>query len=827
MPIVVSRRRPAPFPATLVAAALLAGGAAAGSGKEADPADLSDPAGLAAAAAPGNPAGLAAPTASGSLLGFTDAHAAEQRALEARFDAALDVKNLRPWLQRLAARPHHVGSPYQKENSEFVAGLFRSWGYDTRIEEFLVLFPTPKERLLEMVAPAQPRAGAGRANQRAGSGSAGQTWKASLTEPPIPEDSTSGQTAEQLPPYNAYSIDGDVSGELVYVNFGVPKDYEELERRGIDVKGKIVISRYGGSWRGIKPKVAAEHGAIGCVIYSDPHEDGYFAGDVYPRGGYRNEHAVQRGSVADMPLYSGDPLTPGVGATREAKRLDIKEAKTLTKIPVLPISYGDAEPLLRELGGPMAPASWRGSLPLSYHLGPGPARVHLKVAFDWKMVTAYDVIARLAGAERPDEWIVRGNHYDGWVNGATDPLSGQVAMLEEARAVAELAKGGWRPKRTIIYAAWDGEEPGLLGSTEWAETHDRELQAKAVLYVNSDTNGRGYLEVGGSHTLQKLMNQVAADVPDPEKKISVAKRRRARLLEGGGGDLAERTERKEARSGGELRINALGSGSDYTPFLQHLGIASLNLGYGGEGEYGQYHSAYDSFDHFVRFMDPTFQYGIALARTAGRVVLRTAGADVLPFEFPSFADTVGRYVKEVEELADRLREETEEHNQQIDDKVFDAVSDPTQKWWATPRWKEPVPRLNFAPLENARDRLSASAKAYQQALDRAGAGGGGALSAEARRSLDAVLIRTERTLTGAGLPRRPWYVHQVYAPGYYTGYGVKTLPGVREAIEERKWQEFDEQVAATAKALEAFAAEVDRATAILKAAAPAPQPEKP
>ncbi len=747
---------------------------------------LGAPAVLAAALAS---AALAAPATApeAPLLGFSPAHAAEERALEARFDAALRREELAPWLKRLSARPHHLGSPYDKDNAEFIAGLYRSWGYDTRIEEFRVLYATPKERRLEMLAP--------------------HPFTASLIEPPLPQDATSGQTAEQLPVFNVYSIDGDVTGDLVYVNYGVPKDYDELERRGIDVKGKIVIARYGGSWRGIKPKVAAEHGAAGCLIYSDPHEDGYFQGDVYPQGGYRNERSAQRGSVADMPLYSGDPLTPGVGSSPDARRFDIKDAKTLTRIPVLPISYADATPLLRALAGPMAPAAWRGALPMPYHLGPGPARVHLRLAFDWKLVPAYDVIARLPGAEHPDEWILRGNHHDAWVNGAADPLSGQVALLEEAHAVSTLVKSGWRPRRTIVYAAWDGEEPGLLGSTEWAETHAAELRDKAVLYVNSDSNGRGFLQAGGSHTLEKLMDQVARDVVDPEKHISVAARLRATELVDGTPE-----SRKEAKSG-EMRIGALGSGSDYTPFLQHLGIASLNLGYGGEGHYGQYHSIYDSYDHYMRFMDPTMQYGITLAQTAGRVVLRTASADVLPFDFQHFSDTVGRYVKEVEELADKMREETEDHNRAIEENLYDAAADPTETWVTPKRW-DPTPHLNFAPLENARDRLARSAHAYQAALDKAGSGGGG-LDDAGRARLDQVLLGAEHALTGPGLPRRPWYVHQVYAPGFYTGYGVKTLPGVREAIEERKWQELDEQVAATAKALDAFAGEVDKAAAIL------------
>src|SRR5881409_785665 len=438
------------------------------------------------------------------LQGFSREGADRQRALEKQFDSFLKKEEARDWMKRLSARPHHLGSPYGKENADFIASLFRSWGYDTEIERFDVLFPTPKTRILEMTAP--------------------ERFTAKLEEPVLKEAATSGQKSEQLSTYNAYSINGDVTGQSVYVNYGVPQDYDALERRGIDVKGKIVIARYGGSWRGIKPKVAAEHGAIACIIYSDPRNDGYYQGDTYPKGAWRNENGAQRGSVVDMPLYPGDPLTPGVGATANAKRLDIKDAQTLTKIPVLPISYSDALPLLKALEGPVAPAAWRGALPITYHLGPGRATVHLKLEFDFKLVPAYDVIARLRGSERPDEWVIRGNHHDAWVNGAGDPVSGLVALLEEARATSELAKSGWRPKRTIIYTAWDGEEPGLLGSTEWAEAHAEELRAHAVAYINSDTNGRGYLGVEGSHSLEKFIGGVEMDVPDPESGVSTWKR---------------------------------------------------------------------------------------------------------------------------------------------------------------------------------------------------------------------------------------------------------------------------------------------------------------
>ncbi|HEX3553273.1 MAG TPA: transferrin receptor-like dimerization domain-containing protein [Thermoanaerobaculia bacterium] len=726
------------------------------------------------------------------LLGFSNDRASDERALEARFDAALNAANLRQWLQRLSAHPHHVGSPWDKSNAEFMAGLFRSWGYQTQIEQFKVLFPTPKVRLLEMEAPTR--------------------FKASLAEPALPEDSTSGQAAEQLPLYNAYSIDGDVTGELVYVNFGVPKDYEELQRRGIDVKGKIVIARYYGSWRGIKPKVAAEHGAIGCIIYSDPHEDGYFQGDVYPKGGYRSDQSGQRGSVADMPLYSGDPLTPGVGATEDAKRLDVKSAPTITKIPVLPISYGDALPLLKALGGPIAPEAWRGSLPIPYHLGAGPARVHLKLEFNWNLSPVYDVIARFPGAERPDEWIVRGNHHDGWVNGAMDPLSGMVSELEEARGVGELAKAGWKPKRTIVYAAWDGEEPGLLGSTEWAETHAAELRDHAVVYVNSDSNSRGFFGAGGSHTLETFVSQVIRDVPDPEKGVSVLDRALAANVLFGPPD--QQQEAREARASRTLHLEALGSGSDFTPFLQHLGISALNIGYGGEEQYGQYHSIYDSFDHFTRFGDPKFEYGVALAKTGGRLTLRLADADVLPLTFDPFAAAVGKYVDEVVKLTDTLRQEAEERNRRLDDKLFQSVDDPTQTWVAPPRL-DPAPYLNFAPLQNAVAALKQSTAAYDKAWAAATAGGR-ALPAETANRLNEILMKSERALTRPeGLPRRSWYVHQIYAPGFYTGYGVKTLPAVREALEQRNWKEATDEIPLVAATIESFAKEIDRATAVL------------
>ncbi len=707
------------------------------------------------------------------IMGFDDEGAAAQRDLEARFDAELSAEEIGGWIETLSSRPRHVGAPWTKESAEYMVELLSSWGWDASLETYWVLFPTPRVRRVEMLEPTP--------------------FTPSLSEPALPEDSTSGQTDEQLPIYNAYSIDGDVTGELVYVNYGVPDDYLELEKRGISVEGKIVIARYYGSWRGIKPKVAAEKGAIGCILYSDPADDGFRQGDVYPVGGYRSPRGAQRGSVADMPLYPGDPATPFVGATEDSVPLPLDQIETLTKIPVLPISYADAQPLLEALGGPVAPSAWRGGLPITYHIGPGPTKVRVNLEFDWERTPAHNVVARLRGEELPDQWIVRGNHHDAWVNGATDPVSGMAAVLAEAKALGALYAEGWRPRRTLVYAGWDAEEPGLLGSTEWAEHHAEELGEKAVVYINSDSNSRGFLYAGGSHTLERFFNQVSRDVDDPLTDGSVADRQRARIAVNGPEPL-----RRATAGGGDVPLFPLGSGSDYTPFLQHLGIASLNLGFGGEGQYGQYHSAYDSFDHYRRFMDPTFEYGVALARVAGRAVLRLANAEVLPFEFTRLASTVGRYIDEIETHLDEMRTATKAENQRIRSGAYEAAWDP-RDGWIVPEPKAPVPHLNFAPLRNALASLEESAAAWAAAQDTAAGGA----------ELDRLLYGTERLLTRSqGLPRRPWFRHHIYAPGFYTGYGVKTLPGVREAVEQRDWDEASEQIEILAGVLDAAAEQI-------------------
>jgi len=724
-----------------------------------------------------------------SIFGYSPEAANAELKLEEQFDAQLKTSNLDQWMKHLTARPHHLGSPYGKHDAEYIRDLFTSWGYEAEIETYKVLFPTPKIRVLELLAPTK--------------------FKATLAEPALKEDATSGQIKEQLPTYNAWSADGDVTGELVFVNYGVPADYEQLERLGIDVKGKIVIAKYGGSWRGIKPKVAQEHGAIGCLIYSDPKEEGYFQGEVYPAGPYRSKAGAQRGAVMDLPVRPGDPITPGVGATADAKRIDRKDAENLLKIPVQPISYADAEPLLRALGGPVAPSGWRGALPLTYHVGPGPAKVHLKLEFDWKLVDCLNVIAKMKGSELPDEWVMRGNHHDAWVNGAADPISGVVALMEEARAVSELVKTGWKPKRTMVYCAWDGEEPALIGSTEWVEHHAQELQQKVVAYINSDGNGRGFLYAGGSHTLEPLVSEIARDVMDPQTKVSVQERAKAAHAIQAGTTSA----RKKVLDKQSMSIDALGSGSDYSPFFQHLGIPSLNIGFGGEDDGGEYHSIYDSYDHYVRFKDPGFDYGVALAKTAGRATLRLVNAKILPFDFKAFYTTLDGYVNEVTTLLDNMRESTDVENRLISDNYFVYAQDPKLKY-VPPVAKAAVPYLDFSALKNAMQALEKSSSAYSDLVAT------NAKSATQVDQLNKTLYQAEQKLMiDAGLPRRPWYKHSIYSPGYYTGYGVKTLPGIREAIEQRNWNEAQEQIALAAAAIVRYTTAVDASRKLLGAAA--------
>jgi N-acetylated-alpha-linked acidic dipeptidase len=721
---------------------------------------------------------------------------ADQKAHEAALDASVSSDEQMAWMKTLSSEPNNVGAPHDRANAEFILARFKEFGWDAHIESFQVLYPTPISTTVEMIAPEHVVLG-------------GQ-------EPPVPGDATSGNTATALPPYVAYQGDGDVTAPLVYVNYGMPTDYDALARRGIDVKGKIVIARYGQGWRGLKPKLAQDHGAAGCIIYSDPADDGYGAGDPWPKGPTRPPHGVQRGSVEELPTRPGDPLTPDVGATAKAHRLTRAQAETILKIPVLPMAYADAQQLLQHLDGPVAPPGWRGALPLTYHIGGGGAvKVHLAVKSDWSLKPIYDVIAMIPGSRYPDQWVIRGNHHDGWVFGAGDPLSGNVAMLSEAKALGALRRRGWQPLRTIVYASWDGEEPGLLGSTEWAEEHADELKRKGVLYINTDGNGRGDLQVEGDHSFQHLVNAVAADVPDPESGATGAARMRAKILSRAYDNSTplDDPEVAAASSGADIPIGPLGSGSDYTAFYHHLGLPALNVGYGGESESaGVYHSVYDSYDHFTRFDDPGLKYGAALSKTVGRLVLRVADADTVPQHFGDFANTVARYLVEVKRL-----EEARRNGDRIRDKMesegdFRIAMDPL-KPVGPPEAKAPTPHVELAVLEDAVDRLKTSANAYDAAYADKSSG----LTPERRDRLNAMLRDIDQLLIlPRGLPFRPWYKNLISAAGRFTGYGAKTLPGVREAIEERRFADAAAYARFTAAALDAYSARLDAARLLLE-----------
>ncbi len=730
-------------------------------------------------------------TSASRLLGYTAQTSATQRELEKKFRDEIVATNIRENMRRLSARPHHVGSPYDKDNAEWMLARFKEWGFDAHIETFDVLFPTPKERVLELISPTQ--------------------FRAKLQEPALATDPTSNQTSEQIPTYNAYSIDGDVTGPLVYVNHGNRDDYEQLDRLGVSVKGAIVIARYGEGWRGIKPKVAAEHGAVGCIIYSDPRNDGYFQGDDYPQGGWRPREGVQRGSVMDTD-YPGDPLTPGIGAVPGAKRLEIKEAKTITKIPVLPISYGDALPFLSALRGQVAPEGWRGGLPITYHVGPGPARAHLKVISNWDTKPVNDVIATLRGSATPDQWVIRGNHHDAWVNGADDPIAGMAPELEEARSLGELHKQGWSPKRTIIYCAWDGEEPGLLGSTEWVETHLDELRKHAVAYINTDGNERGFFEAGGTQDLESVISAIARDINDPEKNISIYQRSHLRAIE----RAKDKEERGEIRGHANLRVRALGDGSDYTAFQDFAGIPALDIGFGGEDEGDQYHSIYDDFYWYTHFADTDFSYGRALAQTVGSAILWIADADLLPFDYAPQSEAIAKYETELEKLLKDKQDEFTERNLELQEGVFSATSDPHKPLLPPPAETVP-PFMNFAPMKNSLELLKKSADRYSKALGKFKSGA--AISEQSLDTVNADLLEISRLfLNEKGLPERPWFKNQIYAPGAYTGYGAKPIAAVREYMDEKKWQQADAQIPMVAQVIANIAGGIDKAAGDLESA---------
>ena len=704
------------------------------------------------------------------FTGFKNTDA--QKKLEANFDNQLSAKRIGENIKLMSSVPHHIGSVGGKFVAEEIVKQFKAAGWDTKIVTYQLLFPTPITRVLEMKGATN--------------------FKALLKEPALKEDATSGQ-ADQLPTYNCWSADGDVNAELVFVNYGLPEDYETLAKYGIYVKGKIVIAKYGRSWRGIKPKVAQEHGAIGCLIYSDPQDDGYGAGDVYPAGPFKNKYGVQRGSIMDMVIYPGDPSTPNYASVDGAPRVDHNDAENLLKIPVLPISYSDAAPLLQDMAGPVAPKSWRGGLPFTYHIGPSKSKVHLKLDFDWKLRPAHNVIAMIQGSQYPDQWVIRGNHHDAWVNGANDPVSGMAAELEEAQAIGALVKSGWKPKRTLVYCAWDAEEEGLMGSVEWVEEHAASLQAKAVAYINSDGNGRGFLGAEGSHAFTGLITDISKSIQDPQTGVTIFERQRASRAT----EAATTSAKKEILNSTTYPLGAMGSGSDYSSFIQHVGVPSLNIGFGGENEGGEYHSIYDSYDHYSKYKDPGFAYGVTLAQTAGRAALRLSEADALPFDFTALHKTVKGYINELMNNVEQMREKAKVENELVNTKAYAVAADPTEGL-KLPTIVADVPYIDFASILNALTRLEKSAQQVEQIKANA--------DAQKLAAINEKIYAAEQSLLMTnGLPRRPWYKHSLYAPGFYTGYGVKTIPGVREAIEQKDWSETRTQIEEVAAAINRLA----------------------
>jgi N-acetylated-alpha-linked acidic dipeptidase len=715
---------------------------------------------------------------------------------EQDFDAAIKIDEMRGWLQRMSSEPNHVGSPHDKANADWELTQFKAFGWDAHIETFEVLYPTPISESVELLG-AHP-------------------YTVALQERAIAGDSSATAKDPALPAYLAFQGDGDVTAPLVYVNYGMQDDYKALQRMGVGVEGKIVIARYGSGWRGLKPKLAQEHGAIGCLIYSDPADDGYAVENTYPDGPARPSQGIQRGSVTDMTLFAGDPLTPGVGATAGAKRLKISESPVILKIPALPISYADAQVLLATMGGQIVPKEWRGALPITYRVGPSTAPVHLAVKSDWSLRTVYDVVAVMRGSVWPDQWVMRGNHHDAWVFGAADPLSGQVSLLEEAKAIGQLASRGWRPKRTIVYLSWDAEEPGLLGSTEWVETHAAELKQKAILYINSDTNARGFLRAGGSHDFEHFVNLVANGIADPETGAPIAERLRAKIEVDGTKKGATDEAKAEAKiaidPGMDFPLEALGSGSDYSAFLEHLGVPALNIEFGDEGSNGGvYHSRYDTFEHFERFGDPGLVYTALLAKTVGHLVLRAAEADVPIQQAGDFAAAVSRYLEQVKKLEKDKRDAADMQAKMLVAHAFQLDADPTKSSGA-PTTLQAVPPIDLKSMDSAVSELVASAQAYDAALaqDRE------RLTPAARTRLASLMQPIDQILAPPeGLPGRTWYKNLIYAPGRYTGYGAKTLPGITEAIEEERWVDANTYAHLTADALNAYSARLDQATALL------------
>ena len=678
-----------------------------------------------------------------SLFGFRDATA--ELKSESRFLAVPDPKRAEEDLRILTQAPHIAGSPEDKATADYVAAKFREAGLDTEIVEYRVWFNYPSEISVDMTAPAGVMMhGPSREHVE------GDPFQ---DDPRIPV------------PYNGMSPSGDVEAEVVYANYGSPEDFEKLAQMNVDVRGKIVLVRYGQNFRGVKTFVAQERGAAGVIIFSDPADDGWKRGDMYPQGPWRPATGVQRGSVGYMFEFAGDPTTPGIASVPslpDSKRTPPEQSAQMPRIPTTPLSYEDAWPILEHLGGPESPREWQGALPFTYHVGPGPSKVKMHLKQDYQYRTIWDVIGRIRGSEFPDEWVVAGNHRDAWVYGAVDPNSGTAAMLESVRGLGELLKSGWKPKRTMIIASWDAEEEGLIGSTEWGEEHADELK-HAVSYFNMDVGVSG-AKFGASAvpSLKEFLREVTKSVPSPQGGTVYESWRRANQA---GSEFFNPQETSSstfrppvAQSRADVPVGDLGSGSDYTVFLQHLGVPSTDIS--STGAYGVYHSTFDDFTWFKKFADPDFVYEQEMARVYGLEALRMADADVLPFDYEEYGKEIRVYIDGAKKKAEsrfgnRMPDfsgaaEAARHFEEAGAKILSKEKKPPQ---------DPS-RLNHA-------------------------------LGEAERAL----------LLPEGLPTRPWYRHAIYAPGRYTGYAAVVIPGVNEAIDAGDLERTRQQLAALTAAL--------------------------
>ena len=691
---------------------------------------------------------LASPIAlsQSAIDGFSTARATDQRRWEETFRAIPNAKSAREHLRILTREPHIAGTKEDYDTAIYVRDQLRSYGLSAELKEYDVWLNYPNTpSIVELITTRRQ--------------------KLNIHEAAVPGDPSS--THPKITPlFNGYAASGDVTAPVVYANYGLPNDYDELKKVGVDVKGKIVIVRYGNSFRGVKAKVAEDNGAIGCLIYSDPEDDGYMQGDVFPKGPWRPVASGQRGSVQYLFDYPGDPLTPGRPSIPGEPRLKPEEATNLTRIPVQPIAYDVARTILSQLKGPVRPRGFQGGLPFAYHVGgTSDVKLRLKTDMDYKIRKIWNVVARIDGNEEKDRWVILGNHRDAWVFGAVDPNSGSSAMLEVARGFGELLKQGWKPRRTIVFCSWDAEEYGLVGSTEWAEELAAELRTKAVAYLNLDAAVSGaHFGASSVPSLWKLMRGATRDVKDPKTGKSVYQQWQ---------DRARENRPEGEQNAGEARIGALGSGSDYTPFLQHLGVASTDMGFGGD--YGVYHSAYDSFYWMDHFGDPGFQYHVAAAQLWGTLAMRLAAADGLSFDYTDYANQIRDYFKEAFRLA-RVRNLAGS----LDEKsVNDAVDDFAKEAERIEKSRQEAIR------ESDRTRLT---------------------------KINEALVQAERQfIDSRGLRGRAWYKHQIYAPGFYTGYAAQPLTDFRQALDDRN--------SANAKeSLERIVAALRRVTATLKRA---------